>query len=453
MFLPPLIKKISDDITCHRLCKEGDKILVSVSGGSDSVALLHILLELRDQWKYDLNVLHFDHGIRSESSQECQFVKELSQQHNLPFYVLYNPHLTEESTGIQAKARQWRLAQSEKIRLAIKAAWIATAHHQDDQIETLLLKLLRGCHLSHLRGMAWQKGHYIRPLLNCTKAELQRYLKNKSQPWQEDTSNQSSQYLRNRIRLELIPLMNELARGELYSRLGDLSQQSMQLQDWIVNEKQSIEINSREEGTGFFVKDLVNFPLMVQSEILHEYLTTQEIKNLDYNHLHQILTLLQKDKPQWSLHLPGKKILRREGEKIFIFLPQSTTTQKILCNSIEITSDLGPQWEIRCRLLQTDPVFLSEGLILFNIEPQSSFRLRFREAGDRFHPPWKQKPVKLKDFFRDQGIPLHQRDRIPLICQNENILAIYPDFCNHSICSNEKKFPPLHIHLKFLGVW
>ena len=447
----PLVKKVAENITQHGLLTQGETLLVCVSGGSDSVALLHILAELQLQWNCKLHILHFHHGLRPESDSECQFVETLAHHHQLPFHVCHALHLHQESGGVQEKARQWRQENAEKIRSNLQATRIATAHHLDDQTETFLLKLLRGCHLSNLRGMEWKTGAYIRPLLNCKKSDLQHYLTSRSQKWREDPSNQSFKYLRNRIRLELIPLMNELAREGLAARLKDLSDQSQQLHHWIEQEGENTQ-SIQGEKPSLLVKELMRLPLLVQSEKLHRYLHQHGCNGLTYRHIQQILLLLQKNKLQWVFHLPGRKILCRQGERLFLESPPPVGSQKILCDSFRVTSFLGADWRITGQILVQGAPLPAEGLTLFNLAPQSELSLSYRKPGDRFHPSWKKKSVKLKDFLRDQGIPLHERDRLPLVRQDEKILAIYPHFCSSATHKNEKRFPPLHLKLTFLGI-
>ena len=437
-------KKISDNIKAHQLFEEKSTLLVCVSGGSDSVALLNVLLELQKQWRLAVHVLHFDHGLRPESSAERHFVEALAKQYGLPMHTLVSQSLAQEFTGVQEKSRQWRMRFSEKIRTEISATHIATAHHANDQAETFLFKLLRGCHLSNLRGMDWKNGFYVRPLLNCTKLELQQYLRSISQTWMEDQSNQTNQYLRNRIRLELIPLINELVGGEINSRINDLSEQSAQLKHWIQQSKRNIHWKEQDI---LFIKNLLKESTMVRGACLYHYLSDQGVSNLSYLHIRRILNLILSGKNQWEFHLPGEKICRCEGDIISVSSAQATNFSNWWCDTIEISSYLSQDRQIQCRVLKSGRELPSDGLVLFNIAPRSHLIVRYRKAGDRFHPHWKRGPVKLKDFLRNQNFPLHERNRIPLICHQNQILAIYPHYRIKSNCQDQRGFPPLHFHL------
>ncbi|MBF0287756.1 MAG: tRNA lysidine(34) synthetase TilS [SAR324 cluster bacterium] len=438
---------MTNNISKHDLLQNGHRILVCVSGGSDSVALLHILLDLQSTWNYELHLIHFDHGLRPESSEERHFVELLAKQYNLPCHTHASQTLKQESSGIQEKSRIWRMTTTEKTLAEIRGQWIATAHHGDDQAETLLLKWLRGCHLSNLRGMEWKNETYIRPLLNCSKLELQKYLQTKSQIWMEDTSNHSSKYLRNRIRLELLPLMKDLAKGELHSRMQDLSEQSAQLKEWIEDIKNILWPESINWHHGIFVEELKQASPMVQSAVLHNITASLGLDALDYLLVKQILEQLQTEKNQWELHLPGKTILRCEGKKLFV--PPSTTIspETTVINEIQITHCLSPGWQIDCRYLERTETISLDGMVLFNISPTTELIFRYRRDGDYFHPHWKNKPVKVKDFLRDQGIPLHQRNQIPLVCYKNEILGIYPHFRGKPFHHDKKKHLPLYVRV------
>ena len=216
----------------RRRSKIPSKVIVCVSGGSDSVAMLHLLQRLKKLLCLELSVLYFNHRIRSESDQEQEFVKSLAKKYKIPFLFKIKNDLKPHQKGLQEVAREWRIRESLKILESLGGDYIATGHHADDQVETLLLKLLRGAHISNLKGMHWINPPFIRPLLNCNKLELQDYLKRNNFSWLEDSSNQSKKYLRNRVRLELIPLLEELTRDGLQSHILDLIEQSNLLRRW-----------------------------------------------------------------------------------------------------------------------------------------------------------------------------------------------------------------------------
>ncbi len=447
-----LLQKIAHSLECHNLIQPDDTIWVCVSGGSDSVALLLLLLEWQPRWNYHLQVLHFDHGVREESAQDRVFVEALAQQYGLPCHTETTAVLGQATSGFQEKARAWR--RSVIMRLLSESAAplgtqrVATAHHQDDQMETLLLKILRGCHLSHLQGMAWKQDPYIRPLLNCSKEELQTYLHHKQQPWVEDASNQLPKYLRNRIRHELIPLMDELARGALYTRLNELTEQSGQLRQWTQQAESSFWDNMQPNQEVLEISLLQALSPWVGGAILNDWLNFHQVPNLNYAHIQTILRQLQGGTPQWKLHLPNKFIIERQGDQLFLQVPHLEWKQTQLYGDLHITNTLGPHWQIRCHRIQSQEPPPEDGMILYNVPLQATLTLRFRQDGDRFHPHWKPHSIKLKDFLRDQGFPLHERNQVPLICVEARLLAIYPQFRAASVYADQGLVPPLSLSIE-----
>jgi tRNA(Ile)-lysidine synthetase, N-terminal domain len=228
-----LLQKIRKNWETHRLSvfktkpkskkslKKPLTLILCVSGGCDSVSLLHLLQRLSSLLILKLHVLHFNHQLRPEADQEQDFVKSLAEKYKIPFHFKTAKHLKTGQAGLQETAREWRIEESIEMLKNIGADCIATGHHADDQTETLLMKWLRGTHISNLQGMLWKNPPFIRPLLNCRKKELMQYLKSNNFSWMEDSTNLSLSYLRNRVRIELIPLLKGLTREGLDSRISD----------------------------------------------------------------------------------------------------------------------------------------------------------------------------------------------------------------------------------------
>lgn len=239
----------------------GTKILLCVSGGVDSMAMLHLLANVRHMFtpNLELEVVTFNHKLRPESDEEVEFVKSVATHYGIPTqYRILDESLRVEK-GLQAVARQWRRKECLKIissyqdtapdndielndfSLKIVAppptACIATAHHADDMVETMLLKFIRGVHMSHFTAMSTRSdcGRFLKPLLFVSKSKIMEYMSLNKFEWREDSSNLSRKYKRNEIRLDLIPLMEKLAGGEsaLKKRLNQLSSQSADLERWI----------------------------------------------------------------------------------------------------------------------------------------------------------------------------------------------------------------------------
>lgn len=203
-------QRIIQYIERHKLFSPDDKILVALSGGADSVALLCLLLDRG----YACEAAHCNFHLRgAESDRDEHFVRQLCQEHQV---VLHTVHFDTEREArlrhisIEMAARELRYAWFEKTREACRAAVIAVAHHRDDSVETLLLNLIRGTGINGLRGIRPRNGHIVRPLLCLDRREIIDYLEGIGQSYVTDSTNLQDEYTRNKIRLNLLPLMQEI---------------------------------------------------------------------------------------------------------------------------------------------------------------------------------------------------------------------------------------------------
>jgi len=212
------------------------------------------------------------------------------------------------------------MCQQRKLLKHLGGGRIATGHQADDQIETLLLKWLRGTHISNLQGMQWKNESFIRPLLNCRKIELQEYLKTNQLTWMEDTSNMSTAYMRNRVRIELIPLLEELTRQGLHSRINDLSEQSKLLHDFLdsgyENWRQSHKNTADNSLDVLPVKVLEQAKDLLQQEILHNFITARTGQALSYRKLQNIFIQLHTGSNHWEMHLSHEWKIRKSGKQL-----------------------------------------------------------------------------------------------------------------------------------------
>lgn len=204
------MQKVVQYIERHKLFSLDDKILVALSGGADSVALLRLLLSLG----YTCEAAHCNFHLRgAESDRDEHFVRQLCLEHRVTLHTVHfntEQEAKERHISIEMAARELRYAWFEKTREACSAAVIAVAHHQDDSVETLLLNLIRGTGINGLRGIRPRNGHIVRPLLCLDRKEIVGYLESIGQAYVTDSTNLQDEYTRNKIRLNLLPMMQEI---------------------------------------------------------------------------------------------------------------------------------------------------------------------------------------------------------------------------------------------------
>ena len=219
--LHPLINKVKNYSLTHNLFTRNITIIIGLSGGPDSVFLLHFLHEIKDQYNLSLHAVHIDHEWRKESAQEALFCKKLCESLSIDFTSftlseLVHMYDLSYKGSKEAYAREVRQKAFELLAKKYAPAVVALGHHADDQIETVFIRLIRGASLAGLSGMSPKKIMnnnsivYVRPLLSCRKQEIIQYLDQHMYSFVRDSSNESDDFLRNRIRNRLIPVLNDI---------------------------------------------------------------------------------------------------------------------------------------------------------------------------------------------------------------------------------------------------
>lgn len=211
LHIAPMLSTILRTIATRALFRPGDRVMVAVSGGPDSMALLHALWEARARLGITLEVVGVDHGLRPEAARELDLVGARAEALDLPFVRLEVDVARERRSGVslQDAARRARLGALATLAAARGARRVALGHQADDQAETVLFRILRGTGLVGLSGIPYQRDPFVRPLLDLRRAEILRYLQRRSIPFVEDPSNADLRYARARIRHRLLPLLAE----------------------------------------------------------------------------------------------------------------------------------------------------------------------------------------------------------------------------------------------------
>lgn len=212
----------------HHRARPGERVGVAVSGGADSVALLHLLLELREKLGIVLSVVHVNHQLRGRASDaDEKFVAALAAKHELEFYVErvdVRGLAKQKKANVEDAARRARYAFFERLVSGGHLDWVSVAHTADDQAETVLAHILRGTGLAGLGGVHPMAGHVFRPLLGVRREELKAYLRAKKQRWREDATNRDTTRMRARVRRKLLPLLEKQFQTRTVEHLGNLAE-------------------------------------------------------------------------------------------------------------------------------------------------------------------------------------------------------------------------------------
>ena len=316
---------IRDFAVKHELWLHGDRILVAVSGGPDSVALLHLLYELREEFQLHLEVAHLQHGIRGEEAKEdARFVAELAEDLKLPFHLreMNLPQMKWEAGkgNLEALAREERYRFFAEVVRERKLDKVATAHTEDDQAETVMMWLLRGAGTKGLGGMSpvhrlrvaaensMSTLTVIRPLLDVSKSEILAYLDDRKCAYRVDRSNQNIALLRNWIRLELLPKIHQRVGTGFSARLSHLAAM-IRDEDRFLEDLARKSYESMRDSNGLSRAGLLCEPKALQRRILRHWigLTRGHLRRLEFVHIEELLRLIKEGPPQGRLSMAARQ--------------------------------------------------------------------------------------------------------------------------------------------------
>jgi tRNA(Ile)-lysidine synthase len=439
-----LEQKVGAFIKKFNLVEQGNLVLVGVSGGPDSVALLHILWKLKETLNISLHVAHLNHLLRgNEAEADARLVEQLARNLALPFTIeQFNVASFRQKTGlsIQEAARIGRFNFFERLAKEIKANRVALGHQTDDQAETILLNLIRGAGMSGLKGMLPARGIYIRPLLNVRRREISSYCRQNTLPYRIDTSNLKPAYTRNRIRLQLLPLLEQKYNPQIVPaliRLGQLSQEEdFYLEKQAQQVYKELLLETGKDSLKFTLSKWSSYPAPILRRVLRQAWRglAQIEKNLSYQHIDKIMEMIENPLEGRILTLPlNIRAIKKGAELTFwreekkgpagkvdylyvLNIPGETLIPEINCFI---------QAKIKPRPLIPDFKDLTAQEAVFDFSRLNlPLFVRSRYKGDVFMPLGLKKIVKLKDFLIKQKIPRENRDKIPLVTNDKGIIWV-----------------------------
>lgn len=398
------------------IIKEGDNILAAVSGGPDSIFLLHFLMYLKNKHSFSLKVAFIHHHLRKQSDREFLFVKDLSKKFKLPFY--YRNIKIEGKKGIEQQAREKRYRALYQIAKKTDCNKIATGHTLNDNVETVLLNLFRGTGLAGISGILPEreifknsKIYLIRPILDVSKKEIENFLNEKKIKYFIDKSNKNLKYRRNLIRHKIIPYIENYFPH--FSKI--VAKTSFIIQDDFIFIKNSSEkaLNSVLKNGKFNVEEFKNYDISIRRFIIH--LLIQEFTGEIYRSFHKIEKLRKSIEKRREKEIPLSVIEKKiKGEK-----KEKKIYREIKVPGEEKIEDIV----IRSEYVKFSPSILKNKdkyTGYFNGEKTGEkIIVRTVKKGDRFHPLGMKEEKKLSRFFIDKKIPSFLRDKI-LIFQSEN---------------------------------
>jgi tRNA(Ile)-lysidine synthase len=420
------------------MIESGERIITAVSGGPDSVCLLKILFELRDELKISLTAAHLNHALRPpEDEKETQFVSNLANRLDLAFAYEKASKVTKSpGTSVEEEARRIRYQFFERVLAEQKAQKIALGHNMNDQAETVLMHILRGSGPTGLSGIPpVREVRFIRPLIRVTRDEIYAYLKQRDMPFMVDSSNLEKRYLRNKIRLELIPLLLDY-QPRLIHHLAKLASLCREENQFIEDEARKgferVTLDSSKNAVDLSIANLQNLPFPLQYRIIRQAIKQirGNLRRIDIGHIKAIMDLADNVKPQVKTNLPEKLTVTKIYERLRFSLGTVMETDDYSYyiqhlgrfHLHEINQTILLEQQPRKAFPGHSPSPHEAFVDLDRIEWPLLVR-NFR-PGDKFMPLGLSGFKKVKDVFIDNKIPSDQRKKVPILKSRDDIVWV-----------------------------
>jgi len=443
-----MIDKVLETIKKYNMINNKDKIVVGVSGGPDSVCLLHILCKLRESMDLGLVAVHVNHMLRGdEASGDEAFVENLCKKLNVELVtrrIDIKKLAKERRLSLEETGRIERYRLFEEVADNFGAQRIAVAHNKNDQAETVLMNIIRGTGLDGLRGMDYIRGRIIRPLLGVERTEIENYCRIHNLNPRIDSTNLENIYTRNKIRLDLIPYIEKLFNADIVngiSKMADLIKDDVSFIESRTDEiYNKAKIKSDDKGVILDLNILKECHIAARKRIIRNSIKQikADIKGIATVHIDSITDLIENGKTGSMLHLPHgvravksyntlKICLHELKEEDIYFnkevnIPGITVVDEI-CGSLEATLiDVSAD----CFSIEDFTKVPDKSKVQFfdYDRLKEGIYLRNRRDGDVFRPRNSNGTKKLKEFFIDNKIPRETRNQIPLISTRKEIVWI-----------------------------
>ena len=438
-----LLDQVKRTIDRYHLLEKGDRLILGVSAGVDSMVLLHLLNAYREAFDLSLIVAHVNHGLRPEESEkEAELVQKESARLGLPFeYGQFNVKEFQKLGGLspQDAARRIRFHFFYDLLQRHHAQKIALGHNADDQVETVLLRLIRGSGLQGLKGiLPIREGKVIRPLLEVGRGEIESFAIEKKIPALVDSSNLKKDYLRNRIRLALIPLIEREYQPNFKEAVLKTS--------IILREENDYLEKGAEEAYQKIIqeeRDTLSFKFS-EYQSLHQAIQWRVIKKIlgriydggivkeegEWSDVHKIYQKLHQSSPSFLLELPHEVWVEKRYDIVLLgkggVKPLPPFEVELPSPGRTFIEEIGK--EVVIEEVNRDKFRNYSGpstTALMDYESlQFPLKMRNFRPGDRFYPLGVKGTQKLKDFFIDHKVPKFERPKIPLLISGEMIAWI-----------------------------
>lgn len=433
-----MYKKVMSYIKDNNLIKSGDKVLVALSGGPDSVCLLNILYNLKAELNIEVGAAHLNHLLRDKDAfEDEEYVKTLCKSLDIPCFVKrvdINKYSKDKKMSSEMAGREARYNFFDDIVKDEGYTKIATAHNANDQAETILFRLMRGSGIEGLCGIKVRRDKIIRPILCLSRKEVEEYIEINNLKPRIDKTNFEKIYNRNKIRLDMIPYIKENFNEDIIQTLNRMSVLLQKDNEFIENSARSFYEKHCIEQSDYFIikKEIFDNKEAVVTRVIRYALTNFSKTHYDFEmkHIYEICNLAKNNSGK-AIDLPNKIYAENIYGDIYIKerinINNIDVKQEIVVNKNEINGKkiFFNNENIEFSLLKNDSnLDLNQNNLIkyFDFDKiNDSISLRKRKNGDKIIPLGMKGSKKIKDLFIDMKVPKEERDCIPLLCFDENI--------------------------------
>jgi tRNA(Ile)-lysidine synthase len=445
----------------RKIWRQEQKILLAVSGGVDSMVLLDLMLQVAKKESLSIAVAHINHQLRQESNEEAAYLRTYCEKVGLPFYQAdWQPG--SQKTNLEARARTFRYEFFESVMKTAGYQQLLTAHHLDDQAETILMKITRGTAFNNTVGIRYQQkfagGTLVRPLLSFSKETIRQYAVQEDLLYFEDHTNQSSDYTRNRMRHQVIPLL-KTENPRFLQHVASFSQQqalAVQLIQEQIAPKLKTWVRSGNDCWHFSLKSFRKESAAFQYFFLVEFFQETLIKRhsqINQQQMNQVRHLLESEQPQGSISLENHWVFSKSYETVTLSKVK-TKTESLSEHLLHLEAGLFLSENTWVGLTADNSLTIPpqtkdwlESSLDLSVNMSLPLKIRHRKAGDKI----KLKPnltKKINRIFIDQKVPNETRDQAWLITNAEDEIIWIPSFAN-SYLSIPKETDKIHYRLLF----
>lgn len=440
--------KIMQYMKGHGINLSSKTVLVALSGGADSVCLFRVLLSLRERLDFELAAVHVNHGLRETALRDEAFVRQICEKHQVQLWISrvdVKEYAKKFALGIEEAARIVRYEEIEKARQSSFANQVALAHHMDDQAETVLFHMSRGCSLEGLRGILPVRDCFIRPLLGVSRKEIEEYLATIGQPFVTDETNEDTTYTRNLLRKDIIPKLTDKVCHQTVQHISQMADDMTLLEDYLKEQMElvfancvSVEEFHTPKQICIWIEELKKLHPYMQNYLLKQCLcmVSQTEKDIARVHIKDLRDLCEKQTGR-AIDLPYNIRVQREYDRLVL---QKKDQQEDTDVNFEVILQLQDG-----KIPFEKSVVLPDGrtliLRIFQRNPKTnipiktytkwfdyakinkSLVVRTPRQADYFMLDQEHKKL-LKDYLKNEKIPASERKRQLVVAMDHHILYV-----------------------------